>query len=211
MATRRYTPQELADILEVCPRLSEIVRFMIGQENCKIRLATATNYRGDQAIILSDEVRSRFLEYRLSWEEYFPQTGIESINVGFQLYDPDPLPYIVDRVRREPSRRHLIILPKKGYRFCNACTADRLIELLKDVIPADSVLDLVTPKSQRRNKKLLYENPGQYHTVVSCCLFNEGTDWEMCDLMHNADACERSATLAMQRFYRPLRTLSRQD
>jgi hypothetical protein len=124
------------------------------------------------------------------------------------LYDSDPLPQIVDRVRQEPCRRHLVILPKKGYRFCNACTADRLIDSLRAVLGRDSVLDLVAVKSQRRNKRLLYREPERFHAVVSCCLFNEETDWEPCDVMHNADACERSATLATQRFYRPLRRYS---
>lgn len=99
-------------MLDICPKLSEIVRFMLERPGCKLRLATATPYRGDQAIVLSNEVRSKFVEYRLCWEQYFPQTGIQDLNLGFQLYDPDPLQQIVDRVRREPGRRHLIILPK---------------------------------------------------------------------------------------------------
>ena len=42
-------------------------------------------------------------------------------------------------------------------------------------------------------------------TGVACRLFDEGTDWVPCTRLHNTDACEKSVTLAVQRFFRPLR------
>ena len=42
--------------------------------------------------------------------------------------------------------------------------------------------------------------------VVACRLFDEGTDWVPCSRLHNTDACESSVTLAVQRFFRPLRS-----
>ncbi len=201
----QYPEAERDELLQVWPKLSECVRMMIGRPGCKVRLATATFYRGDQAVILSDEVRSRFVQYRLRWEDYFPQTGIQSIDFAFDLYDRDPLAEVVRRVRKERRRRHLIILPKTGQRFCDPLTAKRLVGDLERVLGPDLVLDLVTIKPQKDNKRLLFAHPEQYHAVVACCLFNEGTDWPACDVMHNTDASERSVTLAMQRFYRPLR------
>src|SRR5207248_1822130 len=130
------------DFLEVCPVLSDMVRFMAEQKGCKLRLATATLYRGDCAVILGEGMREKFEVYRLSWEEYFPKTGIESIHMGFDLYDPDPIEQIVRRVRREPHRRHLIILPKRGDRFCHALTSQRLLDRLSVVLDAEKILDL---------------------------------------------------------------------
>ena len=67
------------------------------------------------------------------------------------------------------------------------------------------MLDLVTPSTQHAHKELLHTHPEEFRVVVACRLFDEGTDWVPCSWMHNTDACEQSVTLAVQRFFRPLR------
>ena len=63
----------------------------------------------------------------------------------------------------------------------------------------------MTPETQEQNKALLFQHPDAFHVVVACRLFDEGTDWVPCNRLHNTDAGEASLTLAVQRFFRPLR------
>jgi len=77
--------------------------------------------------------------------------------------------------------------------------------MLSTVYPKDKILDLVTPQTQDMNKSLLFDRPDFYSVVIACRLFDEGTDWVPCSRLHNTDAGEKSLTLAVQRFYRPLR------
>ena len=63
----------------------------------------------------------------------------------------------------------------------------------------------MAPQTQEQHKALLYKHPDAFHAVVACRLFDEGTDWVPCNRLHNTDAGEASLTLAVQRFFRPLR------
>ncbi len=63
----------------------------------------------------------------------------------------------------------------------------------------------MTASTQEPNKKLLHDCPERFRVVVACRLFDEGTDWVPCSRLHNTDGCETSVTLAVQRFFRPLR------
>ncbi len=188
-------------------RLGEFCRFLVNADDptSKLHLTTATFFRGDRRSILSEAVRDKFTTYHLAWDDYFPSLGIKELYFDYHDYQDDPIPLIVRLVWAEPGCRHLVILPALNTKFRRADTPHRLLAELRRIYPERRVLDLVTPRTQADNKALLLDDPERFHAVVACRLFNEGTDWVVCDRLHNADACEQSVTLAVQRLYRPLR------
>lgn len=194
-------------ILDDATRLGRIVQEILkhDQETVKLHLATATFFRGDRRTILSEHFKNDFVDYYLPWDEHFQTLGIEELRFDFVSYDKDPLGQVLGMVSREPKERHLIIIPASGHRFRECDTLRKLMTGLLEVFPGEQVLDLVTSKTQGLHKRLLMERPDQFRAVVACRLFDEGTDWVPCTRMHNTDACEQSVTLAVQRFFRPLR------
>jgi len=116
-----------------------------------------------------------------------------------------PLPQVVSAVAKEPKEKHLIILPGLTRRFRTSDTLQRLKHALYALYPKERVLDLVSRGMQRESKSLLYNEPEAFDVVIACRLFDEGTDWVRCTRLHNTDAGEGSLTLAVQRFFRPLR------
>lgn len=198
---------QAASLIEESTRLGDFCRYVINADDptCKLHLTTATFFRGDRRAILSESVRDKFVHYNLAWDEYFPTLGIEELHFDYHSYEDDPISHIGRLVSDESGCRHLIILPALNTKFRRPQTLDRLLSELRRIYPASQILDLVTVQTQADNKKLLLDAPEDFHAVVACRLFNEGTDWVICDRLHNADACERSLTLAVQRLYRPLR------
>ena len=194
-------------ILDDATRLGRIVQEVLNsdEETIKVHLATATFFRGDRRTILSERFKKDFVHYYLPWDEHFETLGIEEFRFDFLNYDEDPISHVLETVKQEPKERHLIIIPACGHRFRKSDTLRTLINGLHEVFPREQVLDLVTPGTQGLHKRLLMEHPDQFRAVVACRLFDEGTDWVPLTRMHNTDACERSVTLAIQRFFRPLR------
>ena len=188
-------------------RLGKFVQYALrnGDNTIKMHLATATFFRGDRRTILSKRFKQEFTHYYLPWDEHFQTLGIDYLSFDFVNYRNDPLDEVVDLIKSEKEERHLIILPALTHRFRTNNTLPNLLSKLRTIFPENRILDLVTPELQVRNKLLLHENPDRFGVVVACRLFDEGTDWVPCTRMHNTDACETSVTLAVQRFFRPLR------
>ncbi len=194
-------------ILEDATRLGRFLQEVLrrDEETVKVHLATATFFRGDRRTILSKSLKDVFVHYYLPWDEHFRNLGIADLTFDFLNYHDDPIDTVLGMVAKEPEERHLIIVPPQSRRYRTHESLARIMEGLETIVPRSEVLDLVTFSTQGANKKALHSNPEGYRVVVACRLFDEGTDWVPCSRMHNTDACESSVTLAVQRFFRPLR------
>lgn len=194
-------------ILDDATRLGVFIQYVLrhGDETVKVHLATATFFRGDRRTILSQRFKTDFVHYYLPWDEHYQTLGIERLTFDYLNYDGDPTDLLLGVVERQPREHHLIIIPALTRRYRTHETLGRIMSGLTGIFPKDRVLDLVTPVTQEAHKRLLHDAPEHFRAVVACRLFDEGTDWVPCTRMHNTDACESSVTLAVQRFFRPLR------
>lgn len=194
----------------------EICTFMINsrEPTNHVHLTTATFFRSDRSYVLSKEVRSKFVEYHLPWEDHFETLGIEHFKLEWTEYpiDGSPIPQILGRIKAEPDHMHTVTVPSTGLKWRkNGDEYLDLIEELEKLFPG-KVLDLITQRVQSKNKqKLLQEpkkldenHPSQFQVIVLCQLGREGTDWCPCDRLHNASG-ETALTLAIQTIGRPFR------
>jgi len=187
--------------------LGEFVQYLVDADkpDSKLHLTTATAYRGDRLAMFAETLWDKFKVFRLDWDEYYATLGLEDCQIDFIPYESDPLALIINAIRAEPNNRHLVIVPPLGKGFRTDATMGTLLKSLYQVVDQNDVLDLVATETQDVNKRRLLSDPDSLRVVVACRLFDEGTDWPICDRMHNTDACEKSMTLAIQRFYRPFR------
>ena len=202
-----FNVKDKEEILDDATRLGRFLQYVLRHDNetVKVHLATATFFRGDCQTILSERFKKQFVHYYLPWDEHFQTLGIEHLTFDFINYHDDPIDSLLNMIESEPDERHLIIIPALTHRYRTDKTLPQIMNGLLGILPEDEVLDLVTPSTQEAHKMLLHKWPDQFRAVVACRLFDEGTDWVPCTRMHNTDACETSVTLAVQRFFRPLR------
>jgi hypothetical protein len=202
-----YNVKDRQAILDDGTGLGHFVTYALRHNDptMKLHLTTATFFRGDRKTILSKAFRQEFAHYYLPWDEHFQTLGISDLRFDFVNYDDDPADLVVEAIRQEPDQHHLIIIPPLTHRYRTRKTLSGLMSKLLAVCPAAQILDLVTQKTQVAHKALLMKHPDAFKAVVACRLFDEGTDWVPCSRLHNTDAGEDSLTLAVQRFFRPLR------
>jgi hypothetical protein len=202
-----YNVKDRAAILADATALGSIVNYIlrVNDSTVKLHLTTATFFRGDKKTILSKAFRRDFVHYELPWDEHFDTLGLSNLEFDFINYDGDLADLVVEAIREEPEEHHLIIIPALTHRYRTRKTLAAIMSKLSKVFPAAEVLDLVTQKTQKAHKALLMKHPEAFKVVVACRLFDEGTDWVPCSRLHNTDAGEDSVTLAVQRFFRPLR------
>ena len=202
-----YSRNDRQTIVDDATKLGNIVRYVLraDEPTVKLHLTTATFFRGDRKTIISKAFKRQFAHYYLPWDEYYDTLGIEDLRFDFLEYDKSPAETVLEAIRSERHEHHLIIIPPLATRFRTPDTHGLLLKGLQGIYPEQEVLDLVTPETQEKNKSLLFQNPDAFHVVVACRLFDEGTDWVPCNRLHNTDAGESSLTLAVQRFFRPLR------
>lgn len=194
----------------------EVCTFFIneGGPTTHLHLTTATFFRSDRSYVLSKEVRSKFTEYHLPWEDHFKTLGIESFDLRWEEYPTNgsPIPRILANIKKEPDHRHAVTVPSTGIKWReDGKEYLRLLKGLEKMFPGE-VLDLITQNTQKKNKtKLLAEpkkrneeNPPKFRVIVMCQLGREGTDWCPCDRLHNASG-ETALTLAIQTIGRPFR------
>ena len=189
--------------------LGKICTYIINSKvsSSKLHLTTATMYRGDARVILSEKVRAKFTTYHLDWIEHFEGLGIQNFLLQYEFYTDNPVDLIAQRILAEPNEKHFVVVPRTGSKWRKNGDEYRL---LLDKLKGLRVLDLVTPSTQDKNKKLLLaepkniKSPSQFDVVVVCSLGREGTDWCPCSRLHNS-ACESSVTLAVQTIGRPFR------
>ena len=203
-----YHRRDQQAIIDRATRLGNVIRYVLraDEPTVKLHLTTATFFRGDRKTIISGMFRQQFAHYYLPWDEYYDTLGIDDLRFDFIAYDKNPVETLLDTIRGERDEHHLVIIPPLTRRYRTIKTHGLLLEGLRDIYPRSEVLDLVVPETQKRYKALLYRHPDAFRVVVACRLFDEGTDWVPCSRLHNTDAGEASLTLAVQRFFRPLRT-----
>jgi hypothetical protein len=206
--------QKLA-VAEERTNLGDICNLILNAKKTtsKIHMTTATPYRGDRKMIFSPAVMKKFEKYFLDWIEHFKTLGIADFSLEYEEYKGDPIKQCVNRIKREPSQKHMIVIPPTGqkWRMNGQKEFEALMKSIYKVVPKDRVLDLVTPSTQDKNKAILLaepktgaDGPSNYDVVVTCMLGREGTDWCPCSRMHNL-SCENSVTLAIQTMGRPFR------
>ncbi len=194
----------------------EVCTFIINskESTSHLHLTTATFFRSDRSYVLSKEVRSKFVEYHLPWEKHFATLGVEHFNLQWEEYsiNGSPIPRIIANIKAEPNHRHAITVPSTGIKWReDGKKYLRLLKALEQLFPGE-VLDLITRKTQSKNKKRLLaepkqqdaKNPPKFRVIVMCQLGREGTDWCPCDRLHNASG-ETAITLAIQTIGRPFR------
>jgi hypothetical protein len=189
-------------------QLSEICQYVVNSkiENSKIHLTTATFFRGDRMKIFATEARNEFVFYHLDWVEHWESLGIENFEFEYGEYDGlNPIKEVISNIKIEPDEKHLIIIPPLGNKWRRGKgDFDKLLLELKEQCPNLRVLDLVTKKTQKKNKSLLAQEPesakdgeSKFDVIVACRLFDEGTDWAPCSRIH-ITYCVGSITLAVQ-------------
>lgn len=187
--------------------LGRICRNIINSDDVtsKIHLTTATLFRGDHGTILFPKVRSKFVEYFLDWIEHFSKIGIETFSFSYEEYVANPIKQIVKNILNRPNGKHYVVLPSVGQKWRKEESLQMLLNELYKIYPSNRVLDLVTPETQKKNKKMLLSepkindpnNPSKFDVIVVCQLGREGTDWCCCSAIHNTSV-ENSVTLALQ-------------
>ena len=179
----------------------------------RLGILTATPFRHDKAYIISPELLYDFEIYTRSFYEHFLTLKLEYFHVEYIECDKGKYPHlrqVINKIKQEPNERHSIILPPQTtkWRQKNGKELHYLLTELKKIINDEEILDLISLETQEKNKLKLYEHNkkglNQYKVIISCALFNEGTDWPPCSRVHNTDV-ENSITLLLQRAGRPLR------
>jgi len=157
----------------------------INNSTCKVILMTATMFRGDEEEIIPKKYQKKFRPWLLQFEEYMELLQIKDFNFDYVLYDNDPLDIIVDIIKKNRDKKHIIILPDTGQHFRNDDTACKYMDRLITSFNPDRILDLVTKEKQRENKECLKNYPEGYDIILACKLFVEGTDWPPATILHN--------------------------
>lgn len=208
-------------------RLGNILKIILersSKNNTRVGLTTATFFRGDQGIIVSeDDLNNKFDRYELDFLSHFETLGIKNVFVNFEEYATDPIKQIVANIEKELfSERHLLVVPTgseidgQGAKWRKLDT--HLIRLKNELAKMlernglnfnDVVLDLVNKETQKYNKNILLKEPKEAYDadetknskiriVITCMLGREGTDWCPCSRLHNASIELGSTTLAVQ-------------
>lgn len=210
-----YLPEELRAMELESTTMGSICRFIMNNQDCdsKICGATATLYRGDRGVILSHAVVDQFTFYYLDWVEHFKTLGIRDFTIQYEEYKRDPIRQVINKIKANPEDKHMIVVPSTTHKWRKngKDEVDELFSKLYKIYPKERVLDLVTQKTQKKNKALLLKEPksehdgeSKYDVVVTCMLGREGTDWCPCSMLHNTST-ENSVTLAIQTIGRPFR------
>lgn len=202
--------KEATEIGKICSYMMQS-----GDETAKFRRATATDMRGDRRAILLESAAKQFVSYSYSWAEHFATLGIKNFRFLYEEYKKTPIQQIARNILKEYNERHLIVIPSLNNKWRKYVKKelDMLIDLLvAGGIPREEILDLVTKKTQTKNKEFLLaepkkndpNNPPKFRVIIICKLGREGTDWCPCTRIHNGSV-ESTITLAMQTLGRMLR------
>jgi rubrerythrin len=179
---------------------------------------TATPYRADHGCIVSEEQAASFTTYSLDFLRHFNTLGINKVDMNLEEYKnkSDLFNRLADNLRKEiKTNKHFVFVPPTGKKW-RAKKEDvyTLFDIIYTVVMQEynvtfevaksMVLDLVTERTQRRNDKLLRQEPksGQSHAskyavVVACMKCREGSDWCPGDRLHNT-SMEKSPPLNFQ-------------
>lgn len=167
--------RDILQMNEDCPEL-----------NSRLRYLTATFYRGDNKAILSKKAREKFKIYTLDWVKHYKELGIKEFIFEFVTYKDSPLKQIARQIAEEPREYHLYLNPATNDSFNKDGKAlQKFKRFIKGILTQETVADLV---EQRRGRHRVMDqalsNPGNYHLIMACRLFDEGTDWVPCNRIY---------------------------
>lgn len=176
-----------ADDTDEATRIGTIIDIILkaNEPSCRMRLMTATLYRGDYKPILSTENFLKFETRHILFEDYFKITKIKSFNFNFVLYEDDALNQLISFIKKHIRLKHIIVLPRIGSKGRDKNTHERYIKAIEKIIPAERILDLIDVTQQQKRLIELKENPEKYNVIISCNLFVEGSDWPPASVIHN--------------------------
>jgi superfamily II DNA or RNA helicase len=197
--------------------------------NARILGFTATPYRGDHVAMFAKEIYEQFINYQLDFVRHFLTLGIENLDILHEFFDKDPIEKVGFNIEKDPNpfAKHYIVVPPDCQNWNgNWRNLDRYLQRLKNRIilalmknkgysrkeAEGRILDLVTKRTQSNNKKLLRSEPkfgepienSKFDVVITCKLGREGTDWCVCNRVHNTSP-EKSEPLGVQTFGRSIR------
>ncbi len=185
--------------------LGKALDFAINHKELGVKIfgTTGTYFRNDGNSIINHP--DLFKHHQYTWDEYWHNdTHIDDIQFKYESYDADPLDQIISNIKKEPQCHHLIIIPNLKRRKKHHL--HQLITQLNSIYRPEQILDYTTKKTQEAASTALYADmdKGAIKVVIACKKFDEGTDWEACNRIHNWD-CERSPGLTLQRIGRGMR------
>ncbi|KKN88832.1 hypothetical protein LCGC14_0244390 [marine sediment metagenome] len=201
--------------------LGRFYRFLFASrcKSYKVCYSTATPFRGDCQKIFPDDVQ--FTVYEHKWLDNWKTLGIRSFKMEYTEYNRDPVQMMLDAVAQEPNRYHLLPCPRTGEAWRKGAKGEKLLrKLIKGLkaLKPGRICDLVIREglsaSERDfNKHLLLEDNealqrGDAHAfdiVVACDIVREGTDWVICDRIHES-APKKSITNNIQTMGRMFRS-----
>ena len=177
----------------------------INEPTCSVNMFTATYFRTDKGHILPLSFDDKFEKWNIPLQQYLSIINIKYFNFRFLHYEKDPLDQIIKYMKKHKRERHVVILPKLKNRFRNKGTLKRYLKEIHKVFDPSRVLDLVTQRTQKKNRRLLRENKTAYNVVIACDIFNEGYDWPPASVLHNTAFGVSQGKFAqiMYRIFRP--------
>jgi len=195
------TDTDVLDATRLGMFIGEILDFK--EPTLKIRMTTATFFRGDGKKVLTNDHYKLFSRERLEMEEFIATTGIQEFDLKFMHYDKSPLPSVLKNILSEPKCHHLVIVPPlNGNNYRGASTHLDFMEELKDA--GLVCMDMVTPSTQGKNWEEFQEDMDKYDVIVACKMFEEGKDWPALNRVHNTSLTE-SVVVMQQTTGRALR------
>jgi len=202
--------------------LSRFYSFLYNShvKSSKVVFTTATPFRGDCQEIFTKELLDEFKVYQYSWLRHWRTLGIHSFSMNYSEFKKDPVQQILDAVAEEPQRYPLVLVPRRGEAWRKGVKGEKLVrklirglEKLKPRRVCDLVVRVGRSQAERdvNKQKLLEDNnrlqQGEKHLfdiVVACDVVREGTDWVICDRIHES-APKASITMNIQTMGRMFR------
>ena len=202
-----YNRKDRQTIIDDATRLGNIVRYVlrVDEPTVKLHLTTATFFRGDRKTIISKALRERFVHFYLtSGTSTTRLWGCQDLRFDFLEYDKTPVQMVLEAVRKEPGERHLIIIPSLTTRYRTVKTHALLLEGLRRT-PVRKCWIWWFPERRNGTRRVCTNTRMRFASSSRAVCSTRG--W----IGFRAAACttrcagEASLTLAVQRFFRPLR------
>ncbi|MDX1701416.1 MAG: DEAD/DEAH box helicase, partial [Melioribacteraceae bacterium] len=154
----------------------------IGNPSTSIWLATATFFRGDKGLILSDDVIDQFVVYELKFDKHWRENiiHIETFEYNFVIYNyliPDAIKLLKDN-----KKKTIIFCPYRGIKLEGLEKLEFKDKLTKEILkvwPECNIVDLVDMDNRRSRKDLLLDDnlAKDVDVILSVRMFDEGADW----------------------------------
>lgn len=161
-----------------------IYKIMSGRDpSTSVWLTTATFFRGDKGIIISEDVMNQFGRYFLPLDEHWRDNikHIESFEFNFVMYKDDIIEDAM-AVFKHHKRKTIVFCPYTGPLLEGRSKLefrDNLIAAITNVWPECSIVDLIDEEGRDSRKNLLLKNKTakEVDVILAVKMFDEGSDW----------------------------------